>query len=631
MKALICDDDRMARRLFTQVLSERGHDVTEVDSGEQALAACARNRFELLLIDWVLPQMDGLQLTRALRTLAGGDEPVIIVLTGRDKEEHIRSALDAGADDYINKPVDRALLSTRLTIAERSAIERTQRKLVGQRLANLEISFRKLIEESPDVIIVHRAGRIEYVNRAVLSSLGYASEQQLIGRSYETLLHPDELEVHRSRMRELARTDEPTRPLKQRFMRMSGESASVEVVSLQLDFAGKPAMVTVGRDLSERERTEKQLFLADRMASVGTLAAGMAHEINNPLAYVMTNLELMHDALHELGKQLPEGRLADTSEMLAQAEDGAERVRRIVRDLKTFSRGDDEARDSVDIRRVMNVAIRMAWNEIRHRARLVKDFGSVPPVTANEAKLGQVFLNVLINAVQSLPVGDADHNTISVRARQVNKRVVVSVTDTGCGMSPQVIERVFDPFFTTKPVGVGTGLGLSICHNIINALGGDISIQSDVGRGSTIQVSLPLAATQKPQENRPRALPSAPNAGARILIVDDEVGVAKALQRALRDHHVTIALSGREAIRRLREGPAYDLVFCDLMMPDLSGMDLYENTRKSSPGLERRMIFMTGGAFTNRARIFLETVPNPWFEKPFDIHEVRDLVRSKAA
>jgi CheY-like chemotaxis protein/anti-sigma regulatory factor (Ser/Thr protein kinase) len=303
---------------------------------------------------------------------------------------------------------------------------------------------------------------------------------------------------------------------------------------------------------------------------------------------------------------------------LRDAHDSADRVRQIVRDLKTFSRADEQRRVPVDVRVVLESAVRMVWNEIRHRARLQRSYDHVPPVLANEARLGQLFLNVLVNAAQAIPEGHAEENVIELRLRtDAAGRVVVEVRDTGAGMLPAVRDRVFEPFFTTKPVGVGTGLGLPICQRIISELAGEIAVESEVGRGTTFRVTLP-ATTAEAEAAPPEPAPE-PRRRGRILVVDDEPLVVRAIARTLTPiHEVATATSGREALATIQAGPGFDLILCDLMMPEVSGAEVYKELRRTAPQTAAAMVFMTGGAFTPEAHEFLERVPNPRVEKPID-------------
>jgi CheY-like chemotaxis protein len=276
---------------------------------------------------------------------------------------------------------------------------------------------------------------------------------------------------------------------------------------------------------------------------------------------------------------------------------------------------------------VVENALQMSWNEIRHRAQLVKDYQSAPNVLANEARLGQVFLNLLINAAQAIPEGQAEKNRITVRIRNLDQRVAVEVQDTGGGMPQEVVSRIFDPFFTTKPVGQGTGLGLTICQGIVQGMGGEIEVTSAPGKGSLFRVLLPTAArAQTPEGVTP--IPVPPGRRGRVLVVDDEPLVGATLGRTLaEDHEVVVTTSAREALGRLAGGERYDVILCDVMMPDITGYELYEELARYAPDQARRMIFLTGGAFTPRAQKFLGEVENKRVEKPFDAERVRGLVR----
>ncbi|NVJ09122.1 GAF domain-containing protein [Myxococcus sp. AM001] len=261
--------------------------------------------------------------------------------------------------------------------------------------------------------------------------------------------------------------------------------------------SGRRLLAGVAVDVTDRKAMQAQLVVSDRLAAVGTLAAGVAHEINNPLAFVLSNLSFLAGELHALGRELPPGRMGELEEVLREATDGAHRVRQIVRDLRTFSRGDDEVATAVNVQSVLESAITLARSELKLRAQLVRDYREVPLVEGNEGRFGQVFLNLLINAAQAIPVGNSEQHEVRLTLRKAGDRVVIEVRDTGVGMPPEVRARIFDPFFTTKPVGEGTGLGLSICHGIVTGFGGDISVESEEGRGSTFRVSLPVAQRAK--------------------------------------------------------------------------------------------------------------------------------------
>lgn len=414
----------------------------------------------------------------------------------------------------------------------------------------------------------------------------------------------------------------------------------------------KPFEYPVLLDVLHRIIETKRLAHLDRMASLGTLAAGIAHEINNPLTYVIANLQLLEEELPRVfqdslahrhkasGTQSAEhlagtiNRLSELGARLRDALEGAERIRSIVLHVKTFSRAGDEHRVLVDVRSVLDSSIKVVWNEIRQRARLAKEYGHTPLVHANPGQLGQVFLNLLLNAAHAIREDDPNQNLIRVSTfTSGTGQVVVQVSDSGAGIPSDIRHRIFDPFFTTKPLGVGTGLGLSICHGIVRSLDGTISVDSEVGKGSTFRVVLPACT---PEETLPAQPASQSVPGVRrgkVLIVDDEPRVATALRSMLEaDHDTFIALTGAEALEVLERDAvrdSFDIILCDLHMPDMSGMDLHAHLASTRPAVAERIVFMTGGAFTERAREFLARTKNACIEKPLGLDALRSLVTTK--
>jgi signal transduction histidine kinase len=394
---------------------------------------------------------------------------------------------------------------------------------------------------------------------------------------------------------------------------------------------------------AERSHMREQLLLSDRMVSLGTLAAGVGHEINNPLAALLANLDsvvgelraawtdydLAQDTLASEDVIGAAGRLAasvaSSLPALDEVHQAAARIRELSADLKAFAWRDREEPTPLDVRRILESSLRLANTEIRHRARVVRAYEDVPPVAATETRLGQVFLNLLINAAHAIPDGDAGRHEIRVTTRSSGDRVVVEIHDTGSGIPDEIIARIFDPFFTTKPRGVGSGLGLAISHRVVTELGGEISVESRRGRGTTFRVSLPAAG-----DATIAARPPSPTTHAkretrrRIMIVDDDVLVLSAARRVLSVHHdVWTTTQAGDALERLLGGAECDLLLCDLLMPNLSGMALHRELEVRSPEHATRMVFMTGGAFTDEAQRFLATTKQPCIDKPFTADDLR--------
>jgi len=470
-------------------------------------------------------------------------------------------------------------------------------------------------------LVLARAGGVLAVNRAFEAATGFRT-RDLARRDAAAALAASDADG--LRLREAWAAAEAGRPWVGEviFRRADGGVWAHELSASPL---GGPDVdgacgVALCQDLAARRQSQARLLATDRMVSVGTLAAGVAHEINNPLAFLLTNLHFAADALAAGGAQP----LGPVREALQEAVEGAERVREIVRDLKAFARSDDRGRAPIDVERVLESSVKMAWNEIRHRARLVKRFGRVPPVLGEEARLGQVFLNLALNAVQAIPEGDVAGNTIELATRLEGDRVIVEVRDSGPGIPEAVRPQLFTPFFTTKPAGVGTGLGLYICRDIVGSLGGTVEALSPEGGDTVLRGSLPAAARE------PAAVPApAPRTRARVMVVDDEPMIGATLARVLAGHEVVTVASSRDALRRVESGEAFDVLLLDLIMPEMTGMELYEALTRTVPAAAERVVFLTGGLFTPAARAFAERVKNPILEKPFDAGALRRLVAER--
>jgi signal transduction histidine kinase/ActR/RegA family two-component response regulator len=393
--------------------------------------------------------------------------------------------------------------------------------------------------------------------------------------------------------------------------------------------------VRVAAALVESDEDRKRMLLADRLAAIGTLAAGAAHEINNPLTYSLINVEHVLRLLRAFfvaGGQVPTeagtNTLPSLIRSLEQANEGMQRVRAIVRNLLTFSSGGVAVRTLVDVRAIVESSIQMSMHELVHRARVVRQFSDVPPVEANEAALGQVFLNLLVNAAQAIPEGDVQKNEVRVAIfAEKDLDVVIEIGDTGVGIPPDLLPRIFDPFFTANKAGRGTGLGLSISHGTIVGLSGTIDVASEVGRGSRFRVTLPASPRWRSLRPTSAAEPGLTRT-RRVLVVDDDELVGEALARALEgEAEVEVITDSRAAVEKLAGGERWDVIFCDLMMTDLSGMALYGEALRRAPDAAGAFVFMTAGAFTSGSRAFVESMASRCVEKPIDVERIREIVR----
>lgn len=472
-----------------------------------------------------------------------------------------------------------------------------------------------------------------YANEPLLRMLGYASLEAFTAHKVTAITGAGSYEAWIDAHMGEPRTES--------WRRADGSVARVDVSLRPMKVGDVHVRVVLVRDASAAWRAQAQLQQTERLAAVGTLAAGVAHQLNNPLAYVIANInylaEEMPAFLQTVAPTLsaPEReRLAELLSAMSDAREGAERVARIVRDLRTFSRMEDERRELLDVIALLESACVLVESELKNRGRLVKIFDAIPPVEANPSRLAQAFLNLLLNAAQAIPEGSPSTNEVSVRTFMdpSDNMIVVEVKDSGVGMSAAVQARIFDPFYTLKPVGEGTGLGLTTCLAIVHAMGGSVIVESQEGGGSTFRVRLPPAARSAKRE-----LTTAPPesvARQRMLIVDDELTLLSSLRRALgRDLDVVLASSAAEAMLVLEQDDCFDVVLCDIMMPEVTGIELFERVSASHPELRDWFIFMTGGAFSASTRQFIDSTELPRLEKPFDVRELRRLLhrRAKAA
>ncbi len=491
---------------------------------------------------------------------------------------------------------------------------------VESELREREEELVALNDATAEALVVHQDGIIRATNRAA-HELYALPPEGAVGQKILDYVAPEVRDLVSRRI--ASGSGEAYEAI---AMRQDGTRFPVAVQIRTTVFRGRTARLAAIRDLSELRRMQSSLAFADRMASVGALAAGVAHEINNPLTFVGANIDEVARCLASM-QVMPRTSLTTMLDMLHDAKVGADRVAAIVRDLRNFSRADDETNGPVDLTAVITYAARMAGAEIRNRAELRLDIRELPFVVGNDTRLGQVFLNLLVNAAHAIPEGAADLNKITVSATLEKGSVVVSVADTGVGIDPAVRQRIFDPFVTTKSQGMG--LGLAICYGIVSRLGGEMSVESELGRGATFRVRLPISD----EEPRVSAREVVPGRVAlqrpRVLIVDDEPMLLRTTARALEDTcDVVTASSAKQALVEIESGRPIDVVFCDLLMPEMTGMALYELLQKAHRPLCSRVVFLTGGVFTSQAEEFLAVTPRPHLDKPFSMDQLQRAVHS---
>ena len=500
-------------------------------------------------------------------------------------------------------------------------------------LAASEARCRILVERSPDglMTLAPPSWNITEANPAALAMFGVASESALCALDVARLSperQPDGRPSGKTALELIARAmRDGSDSFEWTHRRASGEEFPAAVVLVRADLSGTPVVQAIVRDETERRRAQASLAEGDRLASIGMLAAGVAHELNNPLVYVLANVEVLADELPKLPDVAANAELLEAA---ASALEGTRRIASIARGLSSFARAERLERSSVDLRRAIESAATMALHELKYRATLVLDYGELPLLWASEGKLSQVFLNLLVNAAQAMPEGDVRAQRITVRTWASGDEVFAEVSDTGSGIAPEHLERIFEPFFTTKKAGKGSGLGLGICRALLAEVGGDLRVESELGRGTRVTVRLPVGRADADLSATvpPARLPSTfPLARGRVLIVDDEEHIRSVLRRTLRRTHEVVAVgSGREAQALLEQDAAFDVVLCDLMMPEISGLALHAWVAARNPALAERMVFMSGGGLAPETSDYVARLDNRKLSKPFDLRELRGLV-----
>jgi CheY-like chemotaxis protein len=355
----------------------------------------------------------------------------------------------------------------------------------------------------------------------------------------------------------------------------------------------------------------------------------VGHEINNPLAYVSMNLDLV---VIQLNRYLTDAigaaqELADVRIMLKECRAGVDRIRDIVKDLQRLARKPDAARESFSLNTLLDESLAMARNHVQHRATVHKEYADLPMLVGDRSAIGQVLLNLILNAAQSLPDGRADANHITLRTFMEEGGMIIEVCDTGPGIPAEVMPHIFDPFFSTKPVRDATGLGLTVSYRIVADHGGRIDVDSIEGKGTVFRVILPVAAPVPPlaiPSERPEPLPDAVR--GRVLVIDDVPAIGRTIAEALPEHDVTVVSKASEAFIRLASNEIFDVILCDLMMPQLGGRDVLARLEADWPHLAASLIFMTGGAFTKEARAFLKRATQRVLVKPFSVDQLRTTI-----
>lgn len=633
-RILVVEDDAIIGADIQRTLQRLGYDVPAmVDNAEDALRSVRTDPPDLVLMDIQLRGAeDGVEATTQIRRAS--DVPVVY-LTAHSDEATLARARATGPHGYVIKPFNERDLRTAIEVAiGKHEIER--------QLSERERWFSTTLRSLGDAVIAtDPSERITFMNTVAQQLTGFTGNSAL-GRPLREVL----------RLVDIAGTTVKS-PVAEALH--SGFAAALPFdtqlidrhgVSRDIDDAATPIVddrgallggVIVFRDVTDQKRLERRLETAQRVASLCTMAAGIAHEINNPLAITISNVAFVEAEMEIARSDLataPEGArwmmlMDGWLEALKDASAGAERVRKVVATMRSLSGLAKPSREILDVTHLLEQALKLTNVALRQKARLVRAYGTTPFVHVDENQLVGVFVTLLDNAAEAIDEGAPETNEIRLSTYTDDAgRAVIEVTDTGKGIPRAQLTKIFDPFFSTKGLGAGMGVGLSVSHTFVAAAGGELTVESEVGRGTTFRVSLPAADAAQIDPTR-ETTPHG-TGRARVLVVDDEVAVVKAVSRVLREHDVHTETDSRAALARLLAGDSFDVILCDLMMPHITGSELHDQLVHARPELAAKIVFLTGGAMSKVAEEFLAQTPRTVLEKPFSARELRELVASRS-
>jgi two-component system NtrC family sensor kinase len=596
-------DDLSSRRL------ERGKGL-----GGMVLATGTPARTDAYADDPRLTQ-DYAALVRADRTVTGLAVPIDI----RGRVGGLLLVFNQSPRPFSDR--DEAVL---VRLASHAAIAITNAQLFDEAQRS-EVRFRSLIEQGLDIITVLDAdGIIRYGSPSIEHVLGYAPSA-LLGRAALDLVHPDDAAAVAALLRDAIPRPGHVASLEFRFRHHDGTWRVLESVGHNLlHVPAVRGIVVNSRDVTDRRVAEQALLQSEKLATMGQLLAGVAHELNNPLSVIVGHAEL-------LGMMLAsdDPRMVHAQQLAA----AALRCARIVKSFLALARQRSTERQATALNDVVREAIDLLAYPLRvDSVEVALDLEpGLPDLSADPHQLHQVIVNLVTNAHHAMrEVTGPRRLTIRTRSIEDGRAVRLVIGDTGPGMSPELQARIFEPFFTTKAAGQGTGLGLPLCEGIVEAHGGTITVESVVGQGTSFVITLPV----EPPPTAGLAAGAgavAPARGKSILVIDDETDVAEVIADILRPaHHVETATDGPTALAKIR-ARAWDVILCDVRMPGFDGPRIYREAAGSAPGVERRFAFLTGDALSPESRTFLESTAVPSLAKPFTVEDIERVVQEVLA
>ena len=627
---LIVEDERIVAKDIEQTIRDLGYRSAGIASScDKALEVAQRVRPTIVLMDIrIKGPVDGVETAALLRKFL--DVPIIFLTAHADTATLARAA-QTSPYGYLLKPVRASDIQSAIAVGlVKFRLERESRQR--------EQWHSTLLQSIADAVVAIDAEcRVTFMNKGAETICGLA-EKAALGQELRAVLRLLDEEGERIDYDDECQTllrGKATQASAGRLENHStGASVFIERSSAPVVDRGEVlGAVMVLHDMTADHKVQKRLELAERLASLGTMAAGVAHEVNNPLTVVSGNTSLLvyrlralHATLSEVGgalsTQLTD--IADMEQVCSDTLEAANRIRDIVRALGSFSR--PKATEPGDVASAIAWAAHSTSHLLSHRARIEIEQVAVPLVVIDKTKLGQIFVNLLSNAADAIRSGDMENNVVRIGVTQVEPdSVQITISDTGVGMPASVVRHVLEPFFTTKDVGRGTGLGLSITHHLVTAVGGHFDIRSEEGIGTIIVLDIPVAPPPPASDFKLTSVPKS-EAKLRILFIDDQDSVRIAVGRLLGAHTVFLSSDGANALERIGRGEEFDLILCDVMMPMMTGEQFLEEVTERFPRLVDRIVFVTGGAIGRHETMFLENTTHRIIQKPFELDELERVI-----
>lgn len=599
---LIVDDERRMCESLKILFETEGYSIDIAETFREAMDCLENAKYDLIITDLILNQLSGFEVMDYVTVNC--PETLIIAMTGHASLDSAIEAMRRGAYDYVVKPFNFDVMQ----LAVGRALDRIR---LSRKVRQSEEKYQLLVDEINDGYFVLQDRRLVYLNKTFASMVDYRVED-LLGKDFTFLL---DINNYPKLERIILDTSERTTQEELNLKTRKGSEIPVEVRIARAYIDDQLSLVGICHDISERQALWDKILRSEKLASLGGLIAGIAHELNNKLTPVLAYAELMEES--DLGAK--DRRRVDV------IINSAESAKKIVESLLLFTRQEKPHKENIDINEVIICALNLLQYQFRNEKvglRINLDT-ELPRLFADFHQMEQVFFNMAKNAFEAM---EGQGGELEVRSSRVENNIVIEFADTGAGISSGHLSLIFDPFFTTKVEGKGTGLGLSLSHGIVQEHGGDITVSSIPGK-TVFTVCLPLAVPITITGHNKEVL-QIPDSRKTILVIDDEQSIALLLSELLEGRYdVARVFSGQEAVEAIAVQD-FDLIISDIKMPGMDGMELFRWIESNKPGYKGKIVFTTGVVFDPQIQAFLKEAKTPCLTKPFKISSLLNAVET---